>query len=84
MVIMCQALSIWATLVYYIDWPTHGFAKIYLMATGLIITALVITVVLYTTGILAQCPAGFDVVQIVCTLCSENVVQPPLDFFEVA
>ena len=54
------------------------------MATGLIITALVIIVVLYTTGILVQCPAGFDVVQIVCMLCSENVVQPPLDCFGVA
>lgn len=40
---------------------------------------LVTTIVLYTTGILAQCPAGFDVVQILCRVCSHCVVQPPLE-----
>lgn len=49
-IIKYQALSIWATLVDHFDWPTHGFAKIYLLATGLINTALMSIVVLCTIG----------------------------------
>ena len=77
-VIMYQILSIWALLADSLDWRHHDAANICLLVIGVTNIALATVGVVYVTDILAQRPAGFDIVQILGMLCSEYVMQPAL------
>ena len=78
MVIMYQILSIWALLAGSLNWRHHAAAKICLLVTGVTNQALATVGVVYVTDILAERPAGFDIVQIVVMLCSQCNIQPAL------
>ena len=63
-VIMYQILSIWALLADSLDWCHRDAANICLLVIGVTNIALATVGVVYVTDILAQGPAGFDIVQI--------------------
>lgn len=73
-----QILSIWALLADSLDWRHQDAAHMCLLVIGVINIALATVGVVYVTDILAQRPAGFDIVQILGTLCSQYVMQPAL------
>ena len=77
-VIMYQILSIWALIADSLDWRHHDAAHICLLVIGVTNIALATVGVVYVTDILAQRPAGFDIVQILGMLCSPYVMQPAL------
>ena len=77
-VIMYQLLSIWALLADSLDWRHHDAAKTCQLVIGVTNIALATIGVVYVTDILAQRPAGFDIVQILVMLCSQYLMQPAL------
>ena len=77
-VIMYQMLSIWALLADSLDWRHYDAAHISLLVIGVTNIALATVGVVYVSDILAQRPAGFDIVQILGVLCSQYVMQPAL------
>lgn len=79
-------MSIWALLADSLNWCHHDAAKICLLVTGVINMALATVGVVYVTDILAQCPAGFDIVHILFTLSrsSQYVMQPTLNALDNA
>ena len=78
MIVLYQAMSLWATLVDHFGWSHTDAAKTCLLILSIMNTCVLTVGAVYSVGILAERPAGLDVWQILCALVIMYISQPAL------